>query len=121
LADEELVADMIYNFVLPEVEKHNMRKKIRDQQQNYMWNAFISIYEKILELPLVESSQDTNQKVYAKNEDIQVTYVAEDTVKIDDLPAYMHALAHTHTHISHHYFSYKNINFSRSKILNQKK
>jgi len=102
LTDEELIADMIYNFVLPEVEKHNMRKKIRDQQQNYMWNAFISIYEKILELPLVESSQDTNQKVYAKNEDIQVTCVAEDTVKIDDLLAYTHARTHAHTHTHTH-------------------
>jgi len=100
LADEELVADMIYNFVLPEVEKHNMRKKIRDQQQNYMWNAFISIYEKISELPLVDSSQDTNQ-VYAKNENIQVTCMAEDTVKID-LPAYIHACTRAHTHTYTH-------------------
>ncbi|XP_029668588.1 cilia- and flagella-associated protein 91-like, partial [Formica exsecta] len=39
LAEEELVMDMIYNFVLPEVEKHNVRGKIRDRQQNYMRNA----------------------------------------------------------------------------------
>lgn len=65
MADEELVADMIYNFVLPEVEKHNTRRKIRDQQQSYMQNAYISIYEKILDLPPVEPSQVTDQEVYS--------------------------------------------------------
>lgn len=85
MADEELVADMIYNFVLPEVGKHNVRKKIRDQQQSYMRNAFISIYEKILELPPDEPSQVTNQEVHVKNEDMQTICMIEDTVKIDDL------------------------------------
>ncbi|XP_039311922.1 cilia- and flagella-associated protein 91 isoform X2 [Solenopsis invicta] len=83
LADEKLVADMIYNFVLPEVEKHNIRKKIRDQQQSHMQNAFISIYEKILDLP-PEPSQVTVeplqvQKIYEKNDDIKTIYVNEDT------------------------------------------
>lgn len=84
MADEELVADMIYNFVLPEVEKHNMREKIRDQQQSYMRNACISIYEKILNLPPDEPLHVTDQEVYVRNEDIQTIHVAEDTVKIDD-------------------------------------
>ncbi|XP_028046230.1 cilia- and flagella-associated protein 91 isoform X2 [Monomorium pharaonis] len=80
LSDEELVADMIYNFVLPEVEEHNIRKKIRDQQQNYMQNAFLAIYEKILDLPSessIESSQVTN--IYEKNDDIQMIYMTKDT------------------------------------------
>ncbi|XP_018311695.1 protein MAATS1 [Mycetomoellerius zeteki] len=70
LADEELVTDMIYNFVLPEVEKHNMRKKIRDQQQSYMRNAYISLYEKILELP-IEPSQVVDQEVPVQDENVQ--------------------------------------------------
>ncbi|XP_018392737.1 PREDICTED: protein MAATS1-like [Cyphomyrmex costatus] len=78
LADEELVADMIYNFVLPEVEKHNMRKKIRDQQQSYMKNAYVSLYEKILELPSTEPSQVVDQKVTIKNENVQTSYMTED-------------------------------------------
>lgn len=84
LADEELVADMIYNFVLPEVEKHNMREKIRDQQQSYMRNAYISIYDKILNLPSDEPSQVIDEKAHVKNED-QAIRVAEDMVKINNL------------------------------------
>lgn len=83
LADEELVTDMIYNFVLPEVEKHNMRKKIRDQQQSYMRNAYISLYEKILELP-IEPSQVVDQEVPVQDENVQ-TCMTENMVKIDDL------------------------------------
>lgn len=70
---------MIYNFISPQVEKHNMREKIHDQQQNYMRNAYISIYEKIL--PLDEPSQVTED--YIKNEDTQAILVAKNTVKID--------------------------------------
>ncbi|XP_011867141.1 PREDICTED: protein MAATS1-like [Vollenhovia emeryi] len=79
LADEELVADMIYNFVLPEVEKHNMREKIRDQQQSYMRDAYMLIYEKILDLPLDEQSQVTDQETCVKNEATQASHVVEDT------------------------------------------
>lgn len=57
---------MIYNFVLPEVEKHNMKRNICDRQQNYMRNAYISIYEKILNLPSIKSLQVTEQKVCIK-------------------------------------------------------
>ncbi|XP_018355395.1 PREDICTED: protein MAATS1-like [Trachymyrmex septentrionalis] len=77
LADEELVADMIYNFVLPEVEKHNMRKKIRNQHQSYTRNAYISLYEKILELPPIEPSQVVNQEVPVQNENKQETEAEE--------------------------------------------
>lgn len=80
---------MIYNFVLPEVEKHNMREKIRDRQQSYMPNAYESIYNKILDLPLDEPLQVIDQDD-VKNEDIQAIRVAEDTVKIDDFPILHH-------------------------------
>lgn len=59
--------DMIYNFVLPEVEKHNVRGKIRDRQQNYMRNAYISICEKISNLPSIKPLKVINQKVGIKN------------------------------------------------------
>ncbi|KAG5322446.1 CFA91 protein, partial [Pseudoatta argentina] len=82
LADEELVADMIYNFVLPEVEKHNMRKKIRDQQQSYTRNAYISLYEKILELPPIEPLQVVNQEIPIQN--VQTICITEEMIKIND-------------------------------------
>ncbi|XP_018370555.1 PREDICTED: protein MAATS1-like [Trachymyrmex cornetzi] len=82
LADEELVADMIYNFVLPEVEKYNMRKKIRDQQQSYMRNAYISLYEKILELPPTEPSEVVNQEVPVQNKNKEDTEAEEIEIPI---------------------------------------
>ena len=73
---------MIYNFVLPEVEKHKMRKKIRDQQQSYTRNAYISLYEKILELPSIEPLQVVNQEVPVQNENVQIIYVTEQIIKM---------------------------------------
>ncbi|XP_070158006.1 cilia- and flagella-associated protein 91-like [Polyergus mexicanus] len=67
LAEKELIMDMIYNFVLPEVEKDNVRGKIRDQQQNYMQNAYISIFEKISNLSSIKPLKIINQKVSIKN------------------------------------------------------
>lgn len=58
---------MIYNFVLPEVEKHNIRGKIRDQQQNYMRNAYISICEKMSTLPSIKPLKVINQNVGIKS------------------------------------------------------
>lgn len=46
---------MIYNFVLPEVEKSTIRKSIREKQQSYLQNAHAVIYDKILNLPAIES------------------------------------------------------------------
>ncbi|KAG7201665.1 hypothetical protein KM043_004395 [Ampulex compressa] len=54
LEQEEMIADMIYNFVLPEVDKQAVRKKIREKQQDYLRNAHAVIYEKIFDLPPVE-------------------------------------------------------------------
>lgn len=74
---------MIHNFVLPEVEKRNIRRKIRDQQQSYMRDAHISIYEQILDLSSVEPSQVTVQEVCIKHEDMQAVSV-NNVVRIDD-------------------------------------
>ncbi|XP_043592074.1 cilia- and flagella-associated protein 91-like isoform X2 [Bombus pyrosoma] len=54
LSEEEMVANMIYNFVLPEVERTAVRKNIREKQQVYLQNAHAVIYEEIFNLPLVE-------------------------------------------------------------------
>ncbi|XP_032688884.1 cilia- and flagella-associated protein 91-like isoform X1 [Odontomachus brunneus] len=77
LVEEELVTDMIYNFVLPEVKKYDMRKKVHDQQQSYMQSAHEAIYEKILELPSIESSEITNQETDIKYEDMQVIFTGD--------------------------------------------
>ncbi|XP_006623172.1 cilia- and flagella-associated protein 91-like isoform X2 [Apis dorsata] len=54
LAEEEMIANMIYNFVLPEIEKTTLRKNIREKQQVYLQNAHAVIYNKILNLSSVE-------------------------------------------------------------------
>lgn len=55
LAEEEMVANMIYNFVLPEVERTTVRKNIRKKQQAYLQNAHAVIYKEILNLPIIEN------------------------------------------------------------------
>ncbi|KOX70777.1 AMY-1-associating protein expressed in testis 1 [Melipona quadrifasciata] len=55
LAEEEIVANMIYNFVLPEVERTSVRKDIRKKQQAYLQNAHAVIYKEILNLPVIEN------------------------------------------------------------------
>ncbi|EZA56529.1 AMY-1-associating protein expressed in testis [Ooceraea biroi] len=83
-AEQELVADIIHNFVLPEVEKHDTRRKIRDREQSYTRNAHASIYEQILDLPSVESSQVTVQEVCIRNEDMQAISVNDTVRRIDN-------------------------------------
>lgn len=79
-----MVADIIYNFILPEVEKHNARRKVCDNQQN-MQN------EKILDSSFSEALL-MDEEVYLQNDEceyalydgVQTVYEA-DTVKIDYL------------------------------------
>ncbi|XP_076244918.1 cilia- and flagella-associated protein 91 [Calliopsis andreniformis] len=63
LDEEELIASMIYNFVLPEVEKSNIRKNIRERQQNYLKNAHAVIYDQILKLPQIEPEHPIVEKM----------------------------------------------------------
>ncbi|XP_078049895.1 cilia- and flagella-associated protein 91 isoform X2 [Augochlora pura] len=54
IAEEELVANMIYNFVLPEVERNTVRKNIRLQQQGYLQQAHATIYDEIVRLQPID-------------------------------------------------------------------
>ncbi|XP_076391395.1 cilia- and flagella-associated protein 91 [Megachile rotundata] len=56
LAEEEMIANMIYNFILPEVEKNTIRKNIRQKQQAYLQNAHAAIYKQILDLLPIENT-----------------------------------------------------------------
>ncbi|XP_020291016.1 protein MAATS1-like isoform X2 [Pseudomyrmex gracilis] len=84
LAKEELVKDMIYNFVLPNVEKHNMRKKIRDHRQSYTQSAYVTVCEKLLDLPSVKPTQTTAQEICIKNEDMQTICMAANIGKNEE-------------------------------------
>ncbi|XP_043477871.1 cilia- and flagella-associated protein 91-like [Leptopilina heterotoma] len=55
--EEEMVSDMVHNFILPEVEREIMKKKIRVKQQEYLNNAHSSIYDELLNLSLSEESE----------------------------------------------------------------
>ncbi|XP_076280222.1 cilia- and flagella-associated protein 91 [Lasioglossum baleicum] len=70
VAEEELVANMIYNFVLPEVEKHTVRKNIRMQQQSYLQHAHATIYSEIVRLPPVNSKDLPNDISDTKHDEI---------------------------------------------------
>lgn len=48
---EELIADMIYNFVIPEVEKQRIREKIKQRQHTYLRTVHDTIFNKIETLP----------------------------------------------------------------------
>ena len=61
LAEEEMVANMIYNFLLPEVEKDTIRKNIREKQQAYLQNAHATIYNEILNLSPVENTSSSTK------------------------------------------------------------
>lgn len=45
--EEELVTDMVHNFVLPEVQKQIMRKKIKDKQEMYLRKATEQIFSQV--------------------------------------------------------------------------
>ncbi|XP_026667377.1 cilia- and flagella-associated protein 91-like [Ceratina calcarata] len=61
LAEEEMVASMVYNFVLPEVQKNAVRKSIRDKQQAYLQNAHATIYKQLLNLPSAEETHSLDR------------------------------------------------------------
>lgn len=51
LDQEELVADLVHNFLLPEVEKEMVREKIKARQKKYLIAAHDEIYNKMESLP----------------------------------------------------------------------
>ncbi|KAJ9588344.1 hypothetical protein L9F63_018270 [Diploptera punctata] len=60
LEQEELVADLIHNFVVPEVQKQIIRKQIKQKQAKYLQEAHACIYNEVENLPPVEHLEDTN-------------------------------------------------------------
>ncbi|KOC68314.1 AMY-1-associating protein expressed in testis 1 [Habropoda laboriosa] len=73
LIEEEMVANMIYNFVLPEVEKNTIRKNIREKQQAYLQNAHAAIYKEILNLSPTENTRLLDKKYEEKQEEINLS------------------------------------------------
>lgn len=51
LDQEELVADLVHNFLLPEVEKEIVREKVKLKQKKYLIAAHDEIYNKMETLP----------------------------------------------------------------------
>ncbi|XP_012251264.2 cilia- and flagella-associated protein 91-like [Athalia rosae] len=68
LVEEEMVSNMIYNFVLPDVEKQIVRKKMRERQSTYLRSAHDAIYHHMLELPPIERSYVELQSEYELTE-----------------------------------------------------
>lgn len=51
--EEEMVSDMVYNFVLPEVEREIMRKKIKVKEHEYLNTA----HDELLNFSLINESE----------------------------------------------------------------
>ncbi|XP_046612988.1 cilia- and flagella-associated protein 91-like isoform X1 [Neodiprion virginianus] len=69
LAEQEMVSDMIYNFVLPDVDKQIVRKRMLERQASYLKNAHAAIYNKILELPPIERKTPSTEPTAAGESD----------------------------------------------------
>ncbi|XP_015188803.1 PREDICTED: protein MAATS1-like [Polistes dominula] len=64
LAEEEMIADMIYNFVLPEVGKFNAREQIKKKQQSYLQSAHAILYKKSNSLLVKrKNSEELNEEL----------------------------------------------------------
>ncbi|KAF5272323.1 hypothetical protein FQA39_LY07924 [Lamprigera yunnana] len=82
--NEELVANLVHNFLLPEVEKQIVREKIKKKQQNYLKIAMDVIYDTCPMLPKtgpklshMEKSKIRSKKLKrAVHTDTTVTYIS---------------------------------------------
>ncbi|XP_046737858.1 cilia- and flagella-associated protein 91-like [Diprion similis] len=83
LAEEEMVSDMIYNFVLPDVDKQIVRKRMRERQASYLKNAHTAIYNKILELPPIERQTPSTESIATDKSDKGVEEEEEGTEESD--------------------------------------
>ncbi|CAK9806052.1 Cilia- and flagella-associated protein 91 [Anthophora quadrimaculata] len=77
LMEEEMVANMIYNFVLPEVEKNTMRKSIKEKQQAYLQNAHAAIYSEIVNLSPSDNTRLLDKKYEGKYKEISTGLYSE--------------------------------------------
>lgn len=50
---EELVADLVHHFVLPEVEKKIVRQRLTAQQKQKLQTVHDSVYRKLENLPKI--------------------------------------------------------------------
>lgn len=46
-----MVADLVHNFLLPEIEKHEARKRLQIKQRKYLKAAYEVIYNQMQTLP----------------------------------------------------------------------
>ena len=67
--DKAMIADMVHNFLLPEVEKQTMRNKIRDRQQGYLRAAHSAIYREIINIEKQENPDESNQESETLSQD----------------------------------------------------
>lgn len=84
LAGEEIVSDMIYNFVLQDVEKQIVRDKMRKRQTSYLRNAHAAIYNKILELPAIERSLPNPESLHAEENPGEEAQAPDQVVEVSN-------------------------------------
>ncbi|XP_043280244.1 cilia- and flagella-associated protein 91-like [Venturia canescens] len=73
IRDQEMIADMVHNFLLPEVNKQMMRQKIHDRQQGYLREAHLMIYNEMKNLKSGESDNlgdSVDEKIHEDEEKV---------------------------------------------------
>ncbi|KAF2883495.1 hypothetical protein ILUMI_22668 [Ignelater luminosus] len=63
---EELVANLVHNFLLPETEKKIIREKIKNRQHNYLKTAHETIFNEIQNLPKSKLKSSKEKKIATK-------------------------------------------------------
>ncbi|KAH1010791.1 hypothetical protein HUJ05_005034 [Dendroctonus ponderosae] len=59
--EDELIADLVHHFVLPEVEKQTVRESIVKQQQHKLKTVHETIYQRLEKMPKVDQKTSFNE------------------------------------------------------------
>ena len=67
MGNEELVADMVYNFVFPYVDKEIEKEKLRQNEQVYLYSA-----HKALSDDLFNFNDEESFKIYKNTDSVSI-------------------------------------------------
>ncbi|XP_004577933.2 cilia- and flagella-associated protein 91 [Ochotona princeps] len=81
LQSEEIVAELVYSFLIPEVQKYFIKEKVRNAQRKHILAAHQIIHghtDALLQQRLTEQQQEQEQESQEQNEDSNAAAVPEE-------------------------------------------
>lgn len=78
--EEGMVSDMVYNFVLPEVERESARRGLRENEMSYLRAAHTSIYDEIINLPADELLSDEPESENSSANSLEIFSSCDESV-----------------------------------------